>query len=297
MLLMQLGGEVIYAGLLGRQSCDLIHYFKATRGATHPAGFQPCSMDARGHGTRSSREARSRLCPPVPPIRAVQVPSLAHPRMQCASQRRFGHYLHNAAPRNTALPIHNEPVEAPPHVLAHARLQRRSPLLLHHGSPHRRRLLWLRPHSRHPQQIANVTGALYTAALFLGWSNLATIQPMLAVERSIYYRERGAGMYAAIPYALAQGVIELPYLAVQAGTYASITYLLIRFEWTPGKFLWYLLFQLLTLLYFTCFGMMASAITPAEGLGTLLSAFVYSFWNLLCGFLLPQPVSVMLIGL
>ncbi|CAI5477819.1 unnamed protein product [Closterium sp. Yama58-4] len=139
-----------------------------------------------------------------------------------------------------------------------------------------------------PQQIVNVTGALCTTALFLGWSNIATIQPIIAMERSIYYRERGAGMFVAIPYALAQGVIELPYLAVQARIYASITYLLIRFEWMPGKFLWYLLFQFFTLLYFTCFGMMASAITPTEGLGTLLSAFVYSIWNLLWGFLLPQ---------
>ncbi|GJP83179.1 hypothetical protein CLOP_g13369 [Closterium sp. NIES-67] len=140
-----------------------------------------------------------------------------------------------------------------------------------------------------PQEIVNVMGALYTAALFLGWSNLGSIQPMLAVERSIYYREQGAGMYGAIPYALAQGVIELPYLLVQAVVYSLITYSMIRFEWTYDKFLWYLLFQFLTLLYFTCFGMMTSSITPAEGLGMLLSAFIYSFWNLLCGFLLPAP--------
>ncbi|CAI5979036.1 unnamed protein product [Closterium sp. NIES-64] len=148
-----------------------------------------------------------------------------------------------------------------------------------------------------PQQIVNVMGALYTAALFLRWSNLASIQPMLAVERIIYYREQGAGMYGAIPYALAQGAIELPYLVVQALVYSLITYSMIRFEWTLGKFLLYLLFQFLTLLYFTCFGMMTSAITPAEGLGTLLSAFIYSFWNLLCGFLLPQPVSAVLVAI
>ncbi|CAI5468189.1 unnamed protein product [Closterium sp. Yama58-4] len=148
-----------------------------------------------------------------------------------------------------------------------------------------------------PQQIVNVMGALYTAALFLGWSNLASIQPMMAVERSIFYRERGAGMYGAIPYALAQGAIELPYLVIQAVVYSLITYSMIQFEWTLVKFLMYLLFQFLTLLYFTCFGMMTSAITPAEGLGTLLSAFIYSFWNLLCGFLLPQPVRAVLVAL
>ncbi|CAI5462934.1 unnamed protein product [Closterium sp. Yama58-4] len=137
------------------------------------------------------------------------------------------------------------------------------------------------------QQVVNVMGALYTTALFLGWSNLASIQPVLAVEQVIYYRECGAGMYGPVPYALAQGIIELPYIMVQSVLYSLITYAMIQLKWTTGKFFWYLLFQFLMLLYFTCFCMMAVAVTPVEGLDMLLSAFVYSLWNLLCGFLLP----------
>jgi hypothetical protein len=30
------------------------------------------------------------------------------------------------------------------------------------------------------------------------------VQPVVAIERTIFYRERAAGMYAAVPYAIAQ---------------------------------------------------------------------------------------------
>ena len=47
-------------------------------------------------------------------------------------------------------------------------------------------------------------GALYATTLFLGFSNSSTVQPVVAVERTVFYRERGAGMYSALAYAFAQ---------------------------------------------------------------------------------------------
>ena len=34
--------------------------------------------------------------------------------------------------------------------------------------------------------------------------NSATVQSVIAIERTVFHRERAAGMYAALPYALAQ---------------------------------------------------------------------------------------------
>lgn len=45
---------------------------------------------------------------------------------------------------------------------------------------------------------------MYAAVLFVGFENSVTVQPVVAVERTVFYRERAAGMYSAIPYALAQ---------------------------------------------------------------------------------------------
>ena len=47
-------------------------------------------------------------------------------------------------------------------------------------------------------------GSMYAACLFLGVQNAASVQPVVDVERTVFYRERAAGMYSALPYAFAQ---------------------------------------------------------------------------------------------
>lgn len=49
-----------------------------------------------------------------------------------------------------------------------------------------------------------VIGALYGAVLFVGINNSSTVMPVVAIERTVFYRERAAGMYSALPYAMAQ---------------------------------------------------------------------------------------------
>ena len=51
--------------------------------------------------------------------------------------------------------------------------------------------------------LLNVMGAMYGAVMFVGISNCSTVQPVVAVERTVFYRERAAGMYSALPYAFA----------------------------------------------------------------------------------------------
>lgn len=47
-------------------------------------------------------------------------------------------------------------------------------------------------------------GALYSAVLFIGVQNSQTVQPAVDVERTVFYREKAAGMYSPLPYAFAQ---------------------------------------------------------------------------------------------
>lgn len=109
-----------------------------------------------------------------------------------------------------------------------------------------------------------VIGALYTAVLFLGVNNASTVQPVIAIERTVFYRERAAGMYSAIPYAIAQvssllmsiflfiilrynieftflqGLVEIPYIATQTIVYGVTTYFMIHFERSIGMTLIFL---------------------------------------------------------
>ncbi|KAK9131814.1 hypothetical protein Scep_011342 [Stephania cephalantha] len=134
-----------------------------------------------------------------------------------------------------------------------------------------------------------VMGSLYAACLFLGVSNSSSVQPVVSIERTVYYREKAAGMYASFSYAAAQGLIEIPYIGLQSILYGVITFFMINFERTIGKFLLYVLFMFLTFTYFTFYGMMAVALTPNTHLAAVVSSAFYSIWNLLSGFLVPKP--------
>ena len=47
----------------------------------------------------------------------------------------------------------------------------------------------------------NLLGAMYVAVLFLGALNAFAVQSVVAIERTVFYHERAAGMNSALPYA------------------------------------------------------------------------------------------------
>ncbi|XP_045805492.1 ABC transporter G family member 40-like [Trifolium pratense] len=69
------------------------------------------------------------------------------------------------------------------------------------------------------QDLLNVVGSVYTAVLFLGVQNSSFVQPVVVVERTVFYREKAARMFSALPYAFSQILVELPYVFAQAVTY------------------------------------------------------------------------------
>ncbi|XP_051142940.1 ABC transporter G family member 31-like [Andrographis paniculata] len=139
------------------------------------------------------------------------------------------------------------------------------------------------------QALSALMGALYSSCIFLGINNSGTVQPIISIERSVFYRERAAGMYSPVPFALAQGLVELPYILVQAIIYSIITYFMINYERMAGKFFLYLLFMFLTFLYFTFFGMMVVGLTRTLNLAAVCATAFYATWELFSGFLIPVP--------
>jgi ABC-type multidrug transport system permease subunit len=151
-------------------------------------------------------------------------------------------------------------------------------------------LFWdLGTQMRTQQELFNAMGSMYAAVLFLGVQNASSVQPVVFVERTVFYRERAAGMYSALPYAFSQVAVEVPYIFIQSLVYGVIVYAMIGFEWTAAKFLWYLFFMFFTLAYFTFYGMMTVAITPNPHIAAIIAASFYGLWNLFCGFIVPRP--------
>ncbi|KAE9459463.1 hypothetical protein C3L33_08630, partial [Rhododendron williamsianum] len=105
------------------------------------------------------------------------------------------------------------------------------------------------------QDIFNAMGSMHTSVLFLGIQNATSVQPVVAVERTVFYREKAAGMYSALPYAFGQAVIELPYIFVQSVIYGVIVYI---------------------------------AVTPNQSIAAIIASAFYAIWNLFSGFIIPR---------
>eukprot|EP00850_Spirogloea_muscicola_P018226 SM000165S02187 [mRNA] locus=s165:830:10558:+ [translate_table: standard] len=291
LLLMKRGGQVIYMGPLGRHSAQLVAYFEAIPGVPKIRdGYNPATWMLEVSTTSAEQhlgvdfaevfrnsEQHSRL---MKIIEDLSVPPEGHKDLSFPSiysqswPVQFTACLWKWRQTYWRTPEYN--VVRYFYTLTVA-------LLI--GT-----IFWNLGSKRSTQQdVLNVMGALYAASLFLGWSNAASVQPIVFIERPVYYRERAAGMYSALPYTLAQATMEIPYVVIQSILYALVTYAMVQFQWTAEKFFWYLLFTFLTLWYFLHYGMMAIAITPNEQLAAVLSAFFFSWWNLFSGFLIPRP--------
>ncbi|KAF8765291.1 hypothetical protein HU200_008726 [Digitaria exilis] len=119
--------------------------------------------------------------------------------------------------------------------------------------------------------IFNAMGAMYAASAVHRNYHATSVQPVISIERFV--------------------TVEFPYILVQSLIYGTIFYSLGSFEWTAAKFLWYLFFMYFTLLYFTFYGMMTTAITPNHTVAPIIAAPFYTLWNLFSGFMIPRKVS------
>lgn len=91
-----------------------------------------------------------------------------------------------------------------------------------------------------------------------------------------------------------QVTIEIPYILVQAIIYSAITYPAIGYYWSAYKVFWYFYATFCTFLYFVYLGMLLVAVCPSLETASILAAACYPILNLFSGFLLPEPVPVLL---
>ncbi|WCJ40424.1 ABC transporter G family member 36 [Euphorbia peplus] len=291
LFLMKRGGEEIFVGPLGRLSCDLIKYFESIEGVSKiPDGYNPATwmlevsssaqelalgVDFANVYRNSDLYRRNKvliqeLSKPAPGTKDLYFPTeFSQPFLvQCTAclWKQYWSYWRN-----------------PPYTAV--RFWFTTFIALMFGT-----IFWdIGSKADGVQDIGNAMGSMYAAVLFLGVQNAQSVQPVVSVERTVFYRERAAGMYSAMPYAYAQALIEVPYVFVQAAVYSVITYAMIGFEWTAPKFLWYLFFLYFTLMYFTYYGMMAVAVTPNHHIAAIVSSAFYSIWNLFAGFIITRP--------
>ncbi|KAF7025963.1 hypothetical protein CFC21_038106 [Triticum aestivum] len=290
LFLMKRGGEEIYVGPLGRHSCELIKYFEAIEGVSkikdsyNPStwmlevtsavqeqitgiNFSQVYKNSELYGM--NKNLIKELSTPPEGSNDLSFPTQYSQTFltQCFAclWKQSQSYWRN--PPYTAVKYFYTVVMA-----------------LLFGT-----MFWGIGRKRQSQQdLFNAMGSMYASVLYMGVQNSATVQPVVAVERTVFYRERAAHMYSPLPYALGQVAIELPYIFVQSLIYGVIVYAMIGFEWTAVKLFWYLFFMFFTLSYYTFYGMMTVGLTPNYNIASVVSSAFYTMWNLFSGFIIPR---------
>ncbi|KAK7292099.1 hypothetical protein RIF29_07794 [Crotalaria pallida] len=289
LLFMKRGGELIYAGPLGPKSTELISYFEAIEGVPKiKSGYNPAtwmlevtsSAEENSLGVDFAEIYRGSSLYQYNQelVESLSKPTnskeLHFPSKYCRSP--FDQFL-------TCLWKQNLSYWRNPQYTA-VRFFYTIIISLMLGT-----ICWRFGAKRETQQdLFNAMGSMYSAILFIGITNATAVQPVVSVERFVSYRERAAGMYSSLSFAIAQVVIEFPYVFGQAIIYSSIFYSLGAFVWTVDKFIWYLFFMYFTMLYFTFYGMMTTAVTPNHNVAAIIAAPFYMLWNLFSGFMIPH---------
>ncbi|GLT88466.1 hypothetical protein SLE2022_064910 [Rubroshorea leprosula] len=138
------------------------------------------------------------------------------------------------------------------------------------------------------QNLFDIVGAMSVATTILGINNCQAILPYIATERTVMYRERFAGMYSPWPYAVAQVLVEVPYLLVQSLGFLIITYPMIGYYGNSYKLFWYFYAVFCTLSYFNYLGMALVSLTPNFLVAGILASVFYTILNLFSGYIIPQ---------
>ncbi|KAL3354437.1 hypothetical protein AABB24_018872 [Solanum stoloniferum] len=292
LLLMKRGGQVIYAGPLGARSTTMVEYFEAIRGVTK---IRECDNPATWMLDVSSSSMETKL---DVDFAEVYAKSDLYQRNQLLIKE-----LSTPAPRS-------EDLYFPTQYSQSFITQCKACFWKQHWSYWRNSqynairffmtviigimfgvIFWDKGNKIYRQQdLLNLLGATYAAVMFLGATNASAVQSVVAVERTVFYRERAAGMYSELPYAFAQVAIETIYVAVQTFIYSLLLFSMIGYEWTPAKFFYFYYFIFMCFTYFSMYGMMVVALTPGYQIAAIVMSFFLSFWNLFSGFLVPRPL-------
>ncbi|KAL6010131.1 hypothetical protein ACLOJK_000562 [Asimina triloba] len=293
LLLMKRGGQVIYAGPLGKHSQQLIDYFVAVSGVEKiTSGYNPATWMLEASSIASENGLGVNFA-------EIYIESSLYKKNKMLIEE-----LKTPSPGSQDLHFETK-FSQPFWVQAKACLWKqrwsywRNPqynavrfaftfmcALLFGG------IFWdMGGKIKNQQDFLNAMGSMFSAVLFLGVNNAAQVQPVVEIERTVFYRERAAGMFSALPYALAQVLIEVPYVFVEAVIYGVIVYTTIGFHWTAAKFLWFFFFMFFTLLYYTYYGMMAVSITPNAPLAAIKIPIWWRWYYWCC------PIAWTLYGL
>ncbi|KYQ91324.1 ABC transporter G family protein [Tieghemostelium lacteum] len=142
------------------------------------------------------------------------------------------------------------------------------------------------------ENIYNRVSNLFFSLMFGGMAGMSTI-PIVNIERGVFYREQGAGMYRIWIYVLTFIVTDLPWVFLSAVIYNIPNYFISGlYLGTHGEPFFYQTFiSFLTYLTFSLLAMVLACVFPTDEIAHALGGVFLSIASLFAGFMIP-PGSI-----
>ncbi|KAK4476765.1 hypothetical protein RD792_015925 [Penstemon davidsonii] len=291
LVLLKNGGHVIYYGPLGQNSCKVVEYFEKISGVTKINDkYNPATWILEVTSTSSeaelgvdfseiyknsalfekNKELVEQLSAPSPGSKDLHFPTLY-------SQTGWGQF------KTCLWKQHWSYWRSPSYNLMRLIHMLFTSFIVGF-------LFWDQGKNIYNEQgIFSILASMFSCTIFSGIQTSSAVLPQVGKERTVFYRERFSGMYAAWAYSAAQVTIEVPYLLVLSLAFTVITYPMIGYLWSANKVLWYFYTMFCTLAYFTYQGMLLVSLTPSFPIAAILQSMFYAMYNLFAGFLIPKP--------
>ncbi|KAJ1704497.1 hypothetical protein LUZ63_004276 [Rhynchospora breviuscula] len=291
LFLVRKGGQEIYFGPLGQNSCHLVEYLEAVKGVKKMSdSYNPATWMMEV--TESSQEEALRV-----DFHQIYKDSVLY-------QRNMAIVNKLSAPPPSSTELHFPTKYSQPFLMQLlvcmwkqylsywrnpsynvVRFVFTSVIALFFGT-----VFWRKGQKwERVRDLFNAMGSMYASTVFLGVKNSSSVQPLVELERAVFCREKAAGMYSALPYAFGLVGIEIPYNFIQSVIFSFIVYILCDYKWTASKFVWFWFLMFLTFLYHTLYGMVSVAMSPNFHIAAVVASGFYSLWNIFSGFLIPRP--------
>ena len=296
LVLLKLGGRIMYFGPLGENSSNVVSYFRSYDGVVPlTAGYNPATwmLEVTGSSMSTVFKAANN-----------DFAELYQESSLCTVNTAAANQLVSEAASALAAVV-NESNYAAPLVQRYKMIMWKF-FLIYWRSPHYNftrmaltlgvallyGLVYFKQGTFSPEgasigDVQNVLGLLFSMAVFMGMFNANNVLPLLFNERPVYYRERAAGMYGPLSYSAATGVVELPYLLVQALIMVCISYWLVGFAPVAWKFFYFLLMFFTSLCVYTYMGNFMAMISPSLLMAVLIVSVFSQTWTIVNGYLIP----------
>jgi len=291
LLLLKRGGRVIYAGQLGVQSRILVEYFEAIPGVPKiTEGYNPATwmldvssplaearmnvdfadIYANSSLYRTNQELIKELSIPPPGYQDLSFPT------------KYAQNFLNQCMANTWKQYRSYWKNPPYNAMRYL-------MTLLYGIVFGTVFWRMGKNVESQQDLGSLLGATYACIFFLGAANLLTALPVFSIERTVFYREKAAGMFSPLSYAFAMTAVEFLYCIAQGILYTIPIYTMIGYDWKADKFFYFLFFITASFLYFSMFGAMLISCTPSQILASILVSIILTCWNIFSGFLITRP--------